>query len=231
MTPRDARPPFPLCRWLLTAACCLLPAACRADWNELSAATCRVTSEPQLLRGGLQAHDVGTGCLCQVSSYAMVLTNHHVVKNSRVVTCDFWHGPQIRPLMGQVYASDAAIDAALILIPKTAFRGGVPAPLKMAERSPAAGETVYSFGCAAGEAPQAFVGRVLGYSGHEVSVGRRRPKAAAARPSSIVAAASSGCSNGPPATSARGRRGPPHAACAIGESVRAKLPNLDALAS
>jgi len=121
-------------------------------------ATCRITAGD----GGR-----GTGCVFERSGgYVHILTCVHVVENAPTVQCEFWRdGHRSQPITGRVTRRAPSADAALVVIPETAFGGVLPKVIPIAPRDYVVkqGETLTSVGCAKGAWSTGWKGHALGY--------------------------------------------------------------------
>ena len=143
----------------LALASLALPAYAGIDDQQFDSA-CRITA----------GHAMGTGAVYAINStYAAILTNAHVVEDSKIVACEFWsRGHQSGKLPGQVFVSDPTIDAAVIVVPLASFGGVLPKPLSFAKTSPPVGALIKSVGCASGAWATGWEGHVTRYEGGHV---------------------------------------------------------------
>lgn len=132
-----------------------------ASLRDCFEATCRITSGPSC----------GSGCVFDRSDgYLYVLTNAHVVTRSDTVRCEFWRdGRQSSPVLARVVFRDERADVAVVAVPESVFGGRLPKviPLSDPATRPESGEPVFSVGCALGNWPTAWIGRLLSASPEE----------------------------------------------------------------
>jgi uncharacterized coiled-coil protein SlyX len=127
--------------------------------NEIGEASCRVNAEDSRGSGTSIAHD---------KQFIYVLTNAHVVGNSRRVTCEFFrYGRKTAPLGGEVvwraYSEQRVLDFAVIRIPKSLF-GSMPpriVPLAPANHVINKDDYIASGGCPQGRWLQLWEGHAL----------------------------------------------------------------------
>lgn len=161
----------------------LLLAASAAGWEaDLADSTCRITLD----FAGKQS--VGSGCVYAVDAqYVRILTNAHVVDFAQTVTCEFWSsGHKSRRFTGQVVArrKDAEIDAAVVVIPTTAFGARTPRAIPLDWSTLIqVGETLYSCGSANGSWATAWKGHAIRIEGSKLDF---RPPPADGRSGSAI---------------------------------------------
>ena len=127
--------------------------------NEIGEASCRVNAEDSRGSGTSIAHD---------KQFVYVLTNAHVVGNSRRATCEFFrYGRKTSPLAGEViwraYSEQRVLDFAIIRIPKSLF-GSMPpriVPLAPATHIVNKDDYIASAGCPQGRWLQLWEGHAL----------------------------------------------------------------------
>ena len=127
--------------------------------NEIGEASCRVNAE--------DARGSGTS-IAQDKQFVYVLTNAHVVGNSRRATCEFFrYGRKTAPLAGEViwraYSEQRVLDFAIIRIPKSLF-GSMPpriVPLAPATHVVKQDDYIASAGCPQGRWLQLWEGHAL----------------------------------------------------------------------
>jgi len=154
--------------WALIAvvfcvAITVLARGAEASLTEAIDATCRITA------GGSSR---GTGCVFERSEgRVFVLTCAHVVGGSSLVECEFWKdGHLSRPLAGTVTMRSSEADAAIIMVPETAFGGAPPVVVPIAPRDYIVrpGDMLTSVGCANGSWSTGWKGHALGYRGTDL---------------------------------------------------------------
>ena len=127
--------------------------------NEIGEASCRVNAD--------DARGSGTS-IAQDKQFIYVLTNAHVVGNSRRATCEFFrYGRKTAPLAGEViwraYSEQSVLDFAIIRIPKSLF-GSMPpriVPLAPPTHIIKKDDYIASAGCPQGRWLQLWEGHAL----------------------------------------------------------------------
>jgi hypothetical protein len=127
--------------------------------NEIGEASCRVNAD--------DAKGSGTS-IAQDKQFIYVLTNAHVVGNSRRTTCEFFrYGRKTAPLAGEViwraYSEQRVLDFAIIRIPKSLF-GSMPpriVPLAPPTHIVKKDDYISSAGCPQGRWLQLWEGHAL----------------------------------------------------------------------
>ena len=127
--------------------------------NEIGEASCRVNAE--------DARGSGTS-IAQDKQFIYVLSNAHVVGNSRRVTCEFFrYGRKTAPLDGEViwraYSEQRVLDFAIIRIPKSLFGSMPPRIVPLAPPTHIVNKDDYiaSAGCPQGRWLQLWEGHAL----------------------------------------------------------------------
>ena len=127
--------------------------------NEIGEASCRVNAD----------NSKGSGTsIAQDKQFVYVLTNAHVVGNSRRTTCEFFrYGRKTAPLAGEViwraYSEQRVLDFAVIRIPKSLF-GSMPpriVPLAPPTHIVKKDDYISSAGCPQGRWLQLWEGHAL----------------------------------------------------------------------
>ena len=127
--------------------------------NEIGEASCRVNAD--------DARGSGTS-IAQDKQFIYVLTNAHVVGNSRRATCEFFrYGRKTAPLAGEViwraYSEQRVLDFAIIRVPKSLF-GSMPpriVPLAPPTHIVKKDDYIASAGCPQGRWLQLWEGHAL----------------------------------------------------------------------